>query len=49
MAINLNMDLSPFNDIVACGNDRMTMTQIIHHTDPALFKKQWLKSLSRKN
>ena len=44
MAINIDMDLSPFQAIVPCGDTHMEMTNISQHSNQhALFKTIWLK------
>ena len=43
MAININMDLTPFDAIVPCGDAQMQMTTIKQHTtEHQLFKTIWL-------
>ena len=49
MAINLNMDLSPFETIVACGDKDMLMTNVIDHiTDIDAFQQSWCDNLVAK-
>ena len=49
MAINLNMDLSPFEAIVACGDEDMLMTNVINHvTDIDAFQQSWCDNLVAK-
>lgn len=45
IAINLDMDLSPFDAIVPCGNPDMQMTQLSEYANPLGFKDVWLNLL----
>lgn len=49
MAINLNMDLSPFEVIVPCGDAEMQMTNVVDHvTDISNFKQSLSDNLLAK-
>lgn len=44
IAININMDLGPFSDIVPCGDPNLTMTQLSNHTSQYdEFSDVWIK------
>lgn len=43
IAINLSVDLSPFSDIVICGNPHLIMTKLENFTNPKGFEKRWLE------
>jgi lipoyl(octanoyl) transferase len=46
IAINIHLDLAPFENIVPCGNSDMKMTQLSLHTELyAKFEELWLKML----
>lgn len=43
IAINIGLDLSPFNAIIPCGNPFMNMTNVAQHTQKHhAFKHHWL-------
>jgi len=49
IAININMDLSPFDNIVPCGDETIIMTQVSDHTyQYELFEQIWIKILLAK-
>lgn len=43
IAINIDMDLTPFAAIVPCGNPDMQMTQLSDYCHHSSFKSNWLK------
>lgn len=43
IAINIDLDLSPFEAIVPCGNADMIITKLSDHTDKRGFETAWLQ------
>jgi lipoyl(octanoyl) transferase len=43
IAINIDMDLTPFKAIVPCGDPDMEMTNLSSHTDIKNFKVDWVQ------